>query len=145
MLKLSGGPCKKGFNGSFCRWSERRCLFCGDLEPIHHHLGRSLRREDFPPVVKDDSRLAVTRPGILTLVERRQTIFWLYAHLEEAHVILLFEIIQGEHRSQDRPRFDTDENCSMNSTGDHGPIFGNNKLVESMFVYLADECWIGNG
>src|SRR5205823_10961870 len=41
--------------------------------------------------------------------------------------------------------FDTDQDRSMNTAGDHGSLRCNNEEIHRMLVYLADQRWRSNG
>src|SRR5579859_7655659 len=91
--------------------------------------------------MKNDGRFAGTRPAMAAFVEGSPPVLWLQAHLDQPHVVIFFEAVEGQHRSQDGCCFDTDEDSSMYPLGDHGPVGCDDEKIHRMLVYLADECW----
>src|SRR5437868_6314400 len=65
--------------------------------------------------MEDNGRLAKTGPGMLASIDADQVLFSFQADLDQAHVILFLEWPQGQDRTEDRCRFDTDEYCSMHT------------------------------
>ena len=68
MLELARRPGKEGFNRPLCRRSVWRSLFGDDLEPVHHDLSGSLRRENLASIVKDYGGFAIAGPLVGTFV-----------------------------------------------------------------------------
>src|SRR5947208_89726 len=84
--------------------------------------------------MKDNGRLAKTRPRMLTAIDADQVIFPLHADLHQAHVVLFFEWPQGQNRAEDCGCFDTDEHCRMYPAGDRLARRSHDIQVHRMFI-----------
>src|SRR5205823_7968914 len=102
-------------------------------------------RENLPPIMEDNGRLAKTRPAMLTAIDADQVIFPLHADLDQAHIVLLFEWPQGQDRAEDRGCFDTDEHRRMHPAGYRRSIRSNDIEVHRMLIDLGQQCWSRNG
>src|SRR5207302_7092957 len=47
--------------------------------------------EDLPSIMKDNRRLAKTRPRMLTAIDANQVIFPLHTDLNQAHIVFFFQ------------------------------------------------------
>src|SRR5256885_10219139 len=109
-------------------------LFRNNAQAIHKHLLRAFRGEDLPSIMKDNGRLAKTRPGMLTAIDTDQLLFSFQADLDQAHIVLFLEWPQSQDRAKDRCRFDTDEHCCMHTAGHCFTRRSDDVQVHRMFI-----------
>src|SRR2546425_11445912 len=94
-LKTLRHPAKKRFDGALGRRTIGRSLLGDDAKPIDEHLPRSLRSEDFAPVVEDGGRFARAGPVVLAPGLQDQAIFRLKGHFDQSHVVFFSYVTQG--------------------------------------------------
>src|SRR5260370_2205430 len=136
-LKALSHPAKESFHSPFCTRTIRRGLLGDDTKPIYQHLACSLRREDFPSIMKDHRWFAKARPGVLTTSLEHEAIFGLQHAFDQAHVVLLFERTKSEHGTHDGGGFHTNEDRRVNLMGDRNAVGGNNIEFQTGFIPLG--------
>src|SRR6266566_9486195 len=144
-LKALSHPAKESFHSPFCTRTIRWGLLGDDTKPIYQHLACSLRREDFPSIMKDHCWFAKARPGVLTTSLEHETIFRLQHTFDQAHVVFLFEGTEREYSAHDGGSFHTHEDRRMNLTRDRNPIWGDHIEFHAVFIDLSQLRGGGNG
>jgi hypothetical protein len=144
-LKTLCHPAKNGLDCPLGRRAIRRGLLCNNPQPIDEHLPRSLRSEDFAPVVEDRGRFAIAGPVVLAPGLENQAIFRLKCHFDQAHVVFFNKVTQGNDRTHDRRSLDTHQHGGMDTAGNRHAILGDHIQFHDMFVHLSQLGWCRNG